>query len=188
MSLATVETGDRWEIRRKYVSIEHARRVTRSALWLADQKGVLGIDQRHPWSILDRTRGLTERGVNMTVLRNQDSPLLRHPDAGPVLDMVTLLNQESGDTTGGFLVSTQLPAGRIGWHRDNDGRSHADDSLSLNLQGRCRVGVKDGEGTEYYYDLEVGDAFYLDNSGADHQRPFHTVWNKGLTRRTALID
>jgi len=182
------ESGEKWEVRRGYISTARAERVVRSALWIAGQHAMVGIHQRRPFSVLDRTRGLSETGVNLKSIRNSSPGLLDDPRSRDAIELIEQMYVETDDSSGGFLISRQVVAGRIGWHVDNEGYTSADDSLSVNAAGRCRLGVKGTDGIAHYFNLNVGDAFYLDNSGSDHMRPPHTVRNIGLKSRVAVID
>ncbi len=187
------ESGNRWEVRRSYLTNKHAEMIAQQARWLMNQTAYCLSVQRHN-ALRKGTLGILSATLHLEgSTRNRGLPTLeRYPDIEEatrlITDLYTKTSIETCDTARAVSILRYAPFGRLGWHRDETKKSAADNTLAITLGGHGIVVVKDELQGSVAVPVYRGDAMFIDNSGNPEERVEHMAYNLGTKQRIVYVD
>lgn len=187
------ESGERWEVRRSYVSDSVRMNAVRQAKWLLGQAVSCVAHKRHQ-SLLRATMGLTSSTIHFQdSTRSMGLPTLeQYPEIASAIPDIIELSKRTATATDDSANTVSFlwygPFARLGWHRDEEKNAYADDTIAVNLVGYARISLIDPDSGRIDKLMKPGDALYLDNSGDVRTRVMHKAQNIAPLQRVVLVD
>ena len=193
-SQGSLTSGDRWELRSGYHNLDIVERAAEQGKWLVQQ--VCSAIGTQSTFFAPLSKSWFEKRTTVHLGESRHNAGKKNLDAYPgivegIPDLLELIRRsriETGDTEGCVNLITQAKCGRGRWHKDDDLKYTANDSLISELQGWAVAAIKDPNYGLVHVTLCPGDALFIDNSGLPKDRLPHMVKNAGSVARLALVD
>lgn len=187
-------SGERWELRKGYISTQRAAKIAEEARWLTRQVAscVARADQS---SLIKGNYRVSSTTLHLEgSLHNDGFPTLEEcpniiEGLPATLDPYERTKLETGDTAHALSFIDYGPFGRLGRHVDEYRHQRADNTISVVTAGDGGVVVlADPHFGVVRLRTKIGDGLYLDNTGIPEDRIVHHVSNLTTQPRSVYID